>query len=191
MLWAFKFSILAICAALIVHNVSTGGVLQSLEFFGVKMQFAASMEARSDGSSDGAPTRGVPDVETPVDPLDGEAISAFQPSVATSAELELSPPPAASLLEIAGSWLDTSGATYEISQSGAEVRIREISRPYGIPFETASCVGRVTATAVAAECTTIAGTVGEVELTGNESGGLVGQYHDLSTGATVPIMLRR
>ncbi len=50
MAWAFKFTLLAVCAVVVFQAIGSGNVLESMEFFGVRMQFASSLATQAERS---------------------------------------------------------------------------------------------------------------------------------------------
>ena len=190
MAWVFKFTTLALCAAIVFQTLRSGNVLQSLEFVGVKLQFGSALATRAEQTEGGA---ALSDLATGSVLPSGTA-SALEASEPRTPEPKASVQPASGAersLSLAGDWSSSEGVKYELRQEDGRVAIREISRILVLDVETATCSGTVSGASLAASCRTYLGTTGEIQLAAAEDGTLVGEYRDYSTGARVPMRLRR
>ena len=191
MAWVFKFTTLALCAAIVFQTLRSGNVLQSLEFVGVKLHFGSALASRAEQTEGGS---AFSDLATGSVLPSGTASGTLQASEPPIPEAIASVPPASGAegsLNLAGKWSSSEGVTYELRQEDGRVAIREISRILVLDVETASCSGTISGASLAASCETYLGTTGQIELVVAEDGTLVGEYRDYSTGGRVPMRLRR
>lgn len=96
--------------------------------------------------------------------------------------------PSDSFMNLTGNWYGEDGSEYEISQYGNTVSFVE----YNLMGMSASGNGYIENRELILEYQTIFGTVGEAHLTATENGSVLrGQAHDLTSGASVQLVLRR
>lgn len=92
------------------------------------------------------------------------------------------------LPDISGMWRDTEGTSYVISQSGVQFTVQEITQYVGVTAQGEGVLGDpITFSALTSEGVTV---VGELQLSANGSQ-LSGQYTDVTTGDSLPLVLRR
>jgi len=165
--WLFKFTLLAVCAAIVLYSISRGRALQSMEFLGVKMSFESSLGDLSKKVSDDNPPsagEGKKPLEPAPEPRRVEAIANREEagSVRPERTTQTIQRPK---LDTTGSWMDAQGATYEIVQRGESVHIVEVSKFYFIPIQTAECEGSIQDERITARCTTYNGLEADLFLT--------------------------
>src|SRR5690606_9552251 len=144
---------------LVLGNVRGGGVLQSLELFGVRLQFA-SLASEANRAADGEETvdagareaaieavasamQATPDGAAPIlgeqVGSDGDAVNSADPPAAINLP---SVGAEAGAGAFAGNYSSDLGATYQIRANGPYVEITETSRLLFVPFTSMTCQGQ-------------------------------------------------
>ena len=185
--WLFKFALLAVCGGIAVYSISRGRALQSMEFLGVKMSFESSLGQLEKRVED-KQNQVQPEVEKIADP----APETKRPPVVAPPEhiatVSQSPIPA----NLSGTWTSAEGATYEIVHSGASVQIKEFSRIFYVPVQTAECAGSVFGTSVTANCATSAGVNAVAQLSvGPDGRSIRGEFRSVIGDVRIPVFLSR
>lgn len=199
--WLFKFTVLGLCAVLVLSNVRSGGALQSLEAFGVKLSFASlareaeggtSAEASGDAVAREAAFAAVANAylseqsgvaETAGGGSGGSSASVAHPDGSPSS-------PRSTLPVFSGQWKSDLGATYQIQEVDGFVRIIETSRILFVPFVSMTCEGPRSGEYVRAECRTLDEYGGELVLARDPAGGLGGIFTSYANGMQIPVNLR-
>ena len=180
--WVCKFSVLAAGVAVAFYSMNSGQALRSLSFLGLQMDFESSLSdlsASPANSGGGEFSSALRDEDVDDAPAPEPTDSRGEVSEAGAATLD-------------GTWKNAEGAEYFITTAGDDVHIREMSKLFYFPIETATCSGTADARRVSVDCETYVGTSGALELTLASSGRvLTGSYLDATTGARVPMELRR
>ncbi len=92
-------------------------------------------------------------------------------------------------VSLTGTWQSPEGLSYVIHQEGEDLTIQEVSPLYGV---TAVGEGTIEGQKVEISYATAVGTMGKADLTLASSGKeLTGTFKDLTTGASLPLTLRR
>jgi hypothetical protein len=206
--WLFKFSVLGLCAFLVLNSVRGGGALQSLELFGVRLHFA-SLASEAGAASERPPGERSGSGQAAFDAVANALVSdetnaapagsrgatesgspgAYNPEPAAEPiQYEV---PSAPVSSFAGQWGSDLGATYQIRESNRAVEITETSKILFVPFISMTCRGQTTGAYVRAECTTYDRQTGELVLAVDPTGGLGGVFTAHANGMQIPLNLHR
>jgi hypothetical protein len=191
--WLFKFTLLAVCAAIVLYSISRGRALQSMEFLGVKMSFESSLGDFSKKVSENPPSGAEEKkpLEPAPEPRGVEAIANREEagSVRPERTTQTIQRPQ---LDITGSWMDAQGATYEIVQRGESLHIVEVSKFYFIPIQTAECEGSIQDERITARCTTYNGLEADAFLTVAPGGrAITGEFRSRIGNVRMPLAISR
>jgi len=185
--WLFKFALLAVCGGIAFYSISRGRALQSMEFLGVKMSFESSLgqlEKRVEEKQNQAQ----PEVEKIAD----AAPETRRPPVVAPPEPVVEVSRSQVPMNLSGTWTSAEGATYEIVHSGAMVQIKEFSRIFYVPVQTAECAGTVSGLSVTANCATSAGVNAIAQLSvGPDGRTLRGEFRSAIGDIRMPVFLSR